>query len=218
VKYRAVVFDLWQTLVVFPHEEAVSFYRGMAQSLGVPYERFDEVWDRARPQRSLGPIAENAKAVCAELGFEGDVEELLGRRRTWVRRALLVPRTGAIETLAELRRRGHLLGLITVCSEHEAEVWEETPLAEAFDVTVFSCLVGVSKPDPRIYEIACERLDVEPEDCLFVGDGANDELIGAERAGMAAVQLRSPGEWLTPEAEAWPGARIETLEQLLTLV
>jgi putative hydrolase of the HAD superfamily len=47
--------------------------------------------------------------------------------------------------------------------------------------------------DPRIYEIACERLGVEAGDCLFVGDGANDELPGAERVGMAAVQLRAPG-------------------------
>ena len=82
---------------------------------------------------------------------------------------------------------------------------------------MFSCDVGLSKPDPRIYEIACERLGVEPGDCLFVGDGANDELPGAERAGMAAIQLRAPGEALTPDGEAWMGRSVEHLSDLLEL-
>jgi putative hydrolase of the HAD superfamily len=96
-------------------------------------------------------------------------------------------------------------------------VWAETPFAGALDELVFSCDVGISKPDPRIYEIACERLGVEPDECLFVGDGANDELPGAERAGMAALQLRSPGEPLTPEGEAWTGRSIQHLSEVLNL-
>jgi putative hydrolase of the HAD superfamily len=71
--------------------------------------------------------------------------------------------------------------------------------------------------DPQIYELACEQLDVEPVHCLFVGDGANDELPGAERAGMTAVQLRVPGETLTPEGEAWQGASIEHLAEVVDL-
>ena len=109
------------------------------------------------------------------------------------------------KTLAELRRRGHELGLISVCSQDVPQRLGRDPLGGEFDATVFSCDVGVSKPDPRIYEIACERLAVEPADCLFVGDGANDELPGAERAGMTALQLRAPGEPLTPEGEVWTG-------------
>jgi putative hydrolase of the HAD superfamily len=75
--------------------------------------------------------------------------------------------------------------------------------------------VGVSKPDARIYEIACEELAVEAADCLFVGDGANDELPGAERVGMAALQLRAPGEPLTEEGERWDGDYVERLSDVL---
>jgi FMN phosphatase YigB (HAD superfamily) len=50
-----------------------------------------------------------------------------------------------------------------------------------------------------------------------VGDGANDELPGAERAGMTAVQLRAPGETLTPDGEAWQGASIEHLAEVVEL-
>ena len=49
--------------------------------------------------------------------------------------------------------------MISVCTQDVPQVWDETPLGGKFDATVFSCDVGVSKPDPRIYEIACERLE-----------------------------------------------------------
>jgi len=54
---------------------------------------------------------------------------------------------------------------------------------------------------------------VEPSEALFVGDGANDELAGAERAGMKAVLLEREGE-----EQDWPGCRIRSLPELLELV
>ena len=59
---------------------------------------------------------------------------------------------------------------------------------------------------------------MRPEESLFVGDGANDELPGAERIGMTALQLRAPGEELTPPGKEWQGAAIESLDELLDLV
>jgi putative hydrolase of the HAD superfamily len=82
---------------------------------------------------------------------------------------------------------------------------------------VFSCQVGVTKPDPRIYELCCRRLGVEAADCLFVGDGANHELPGAEGVGMTAVQLRVPGEELTDPGKEWDGATVASLEEVLEL-
>jgi putative hydrolase of the HAD superfamily len=216
VKYRAVIFDLWQTLVPWQVDEANRFYDRMAETVGVESARFREAWLAARPSRETGPIADHLHGLFGQLGVEGDVDELLAMRREWTKRSL-VPRPDALETLNELRKRGHRLGLISVCSQDVPEVWDETPLAGTLDETVFSCDVGISKPDPRIYEIACERLGVEPAVCLFVGDGANDELPGAERVGMTAVQLRAPGEELTPSGREWRGTAIESLSDVLAL-
>jgi putative hydrolase of the HAD superfamily len=216
VKYRAVIFDLWATLVPWDQDGANRFYDAMAQAAGVEELRFREAWLSGRKTREVGPIADHLRELFAGLGAEPDLDEILDMRREWTKRSLQ-PRPDALETLAELRRRGHLLGLISVCSQDVPRVWEETPFAGALDEVVFSCDVGVSKPDPRIYEIACDRLGVAAADCLFVGDGANDELPGAERAGMTALQLRAPGETLTPEGETWTGASIERLSQVLDL-
>jgi FMN phosphatase YigB (HAD superfamily) len=56
---------------------------------------------------------------------------------------------------------------------------------------------------------------VEAEEAVFVGDGANDELAGAERVGMTAVGVDSPGGELPDD---WDGPRIRGLPELLELV
>ena len=50
-----------------------------------------------------------------------------------------------------------------------------------------------------------------------MGDGANDELPGAERVGMDVVQLRAPGEPLTEDGERWTGRYVERLSDVLEL-
>jgi putative hydrolase of the HAD superfamily len=216
VRFRAVVFDLWQTLVPWQHESALAHYREMADAVGAPHEEFVEVWTSHRSQRDVGPLADSVRWVFDRLGLDADPQVVMTMRRSWTRDSL-TPRPGALETLAELRRRGHLLGLITVCSEDVGELWEVSLFGGVFDATVFSSQVGLRKPDPRIYELCCRRLGVEAADCLFVGDGANDELPGAERVGMTAVQLRVPGEELWESGKEWRGATIESLEEVLKL-
>lgn len=216
MKYRAVVFDLWQTLLPWPVEGAKRMYEGLAEHFGAEPEHFRELWLSGRRERELGPMEPHLRSLATELGFEGDVAGAAALRRDWTFE-YLIPRPDAVTTLKELRRRGHRLGMISACSQEVPEVWERTTFGGLFDSTVFSCSVGVSKPDRRIYELACEELQVEPGDCLFVGDGANDELPGAERAGMTAVQLCAPGEPLTGEGERWEGRSVERLSDVLEL-
>lgn len=216
MRFRAVVFDLWQTLVPWPADSALALYAQMADAVGAPRDEFIDVWQSHRRHREVGPLDDSVRSVLDRLGLDADAQLVVTMRRDWTRGAL-VPRPGALEMLAELRRRGHLLGLITVCTEDVAELWESSVFGGTFEATVFSCEVGLAKPDPRIYELCCERLRVEADECLFVGDGANDELPGAERVGMTPVQLRAPGEELTESGRQWRGATIESLEEVLQL-
>ena len=206
LRYRAVIFDLWQTLIPWPTESAQALYVEMADSVGAPREQFEEVWLSGRSARDTGPITDSVRWVFGQLGLDdADPQTIVSLRREWTRESI-VPRPDAVSTLEELRRRGHELGLITVCSTDVAELWEATPFRGLFDATVFSCEVGISKPDPRIYELCCEQLGVQAGDCLFVGDGANYELPGAEKVGMTALQLRAPGEDLTEPGKEWRAA------------
>jgi len=216
----AVVFDLWDTIVDFVPDEGDALHRRIADRLGVPYERFHEVWyaeDIVR-SRNVGPLAPCFGTACRTLGVEADVEELVGWRRDLTRRAL-VPRAGLLETLSELRARGVRVGLISNCTQEVADVWPETSFARLFDAAVFSATAGLAKPEPAIYRLAATRLGVEPSECLFVGDGANNELRGARDVGMTPVLIHAEGkDPIWDGLRNWDGPRITSLPQVLELV
>jgi putative hydrolase of the HAD superfamily len=213
---RAVVFDLFDTLVDYDDTRSREFSGSVARLCGRDPEEFHGVWIEGRPRRDTGSMA----VYLASLGIEeSSLGELLELRRDWTRGILVRPRDGAVETLQELHGRGVRTGLITVCSEDVVDVWPETPFAGLFDAEVFSCSCGLRKPDPRIYRLALDQLEVEADEALFVGDGANDELAGAERVGMRAVLIHRPGrEPAWPEVRDWCGARVAAIQDVLSLL
>jgi putative hydrolase of the HAD superfamily len=220
VETHAVIFDLWDTLVDWPLEDSIVFERRLADQLGVSVEAFRVVWreEAAHRARQVGPLGPNLSNVCEALGSDADVEELLSWRREFTRRSL-VPRLGALETLAALRERGIRTGLISNCSEDVPDVWESSDLAPLFDVAVFSATAGCMKPDREIYELACARLHVAPTGCLFVGDGANNELRGAEAMGMTPVLIHRYGqEPVWADLRDWDGHRVTSIPDVLELV
>lgn len=217
---RAVVFDLWGTLVRWPDEESKAFRERWARRLGVSGEQLEELWHGAGAyeERESAPLAPVLRKISGKLGARVDVDELMRWRLDLARRAL-VPDPGVVETLVELRERGVLLGLVSNCTEDVALVWPETRFAPLFDAAVFSATSGCLKPSREIYELACDRLGVEPSACLFVGDGANDELGGAERAGMTPVLVLSHGAQAAwRDVEQWSGMRVTSIPGVLELM
>ncbi len=218
--FRAVVFDLWYTLATWPEAESQAFRSRWSASLGVEPHQLDEVWygPGAYERRETGPIVAALESVHAALGAGRNVDEVLGWRLDIARRAL-APDPGVIFTLRELRSRGVATGLISNCTEDVALVWDESPMAPLFDVAIFSARAGCMKPDPAIYELALAELGRDGSECLFVGDGANDELTGAYRVGMSPVLIHPDGEaprW--DGLESWAGLRISAIPQVLDLI
>jgi putative hydrolase of the HAD superfamily len=207
-----VIFDLWNTIAVWPEDLWAETRPQVAEHLGLSVEEFESRWyGELAHMREMGPMSD----VLALFDLTPDDAERVTALRREVTRKGLVPVPGAVETIAALRERGLKTGLITVCSEDVVSLWEETDFHGLFDAEVFSAAVGLRKPDPRIYRIALEQLGVDAQDAMFVGDGANDELAGAERVGMTAVGVESPTGELPDD---WTGRRIRTLPELLALV
>ena len=65
--------------------------------------------------------------------------------------------------------------------------WNKSPLNNLFDNIIFSYEVGYVKPQKEIYNIALNKMDVNPENCIFVGDGGSNELKGAKELGIRTV-------------------------------
>ncbi|HEX5995525.1 MAG TPA: HAD-IA family hydrolase [Jiangellales bacterium] len=109
-------------------------------------------------------------------------------RRALARRLLDTVSAGTLDVLDMLRADGHPIALISNATSDTAEAWPQSRLAPRFDVAVFSCEVGIAKPYPAIYQVAAERLGVDPAGCVFVGDGADGELAGAAAVGMTVLR------------------------------
>jgi putative hydrolase of the HAD superfamily len=208
---RAVIFDLWDTLVDWPVEEAAKLTDGLAELAGVGHEEFAQRWRASYRASQTGPLAE----VYRSLGIPDEhVDAHVAARHEFGRRVLRL-REGAVETLTELRRRGIKLGLISVCSEEVPAAWPETGLAGLFDVETFSSDCGLMKPEPEIYLHTASALGVDPSECFFVGDGANDELAGAGRVGMTPILFLPSGKApLWPEVRAWTGLRVSSIQEV----
>jgi len=208
----AVIFDLWDTLVDWPVAEAEVLVGRLAAHVPVGAAEFDRRWRESYRASQTGPLAD----VYRSLGVpEEHVAGHVDARHAFGRRALQ-PRDGAVETLVELRRRGLRLAVLSNCSEEVPVAWPGAPLAGLFDIATLSADFGRMKPDREIYLHTAEALGIEPEACLFVGDGANDELAGAARAGMTPV-LFAPGEARWPEVQEWEGLRVSSIEEVLEL-
>ena len=72
-----------------------------------------------------------------------------------------------------------------------ARVRTRWPLEALFDAVIISCEVGLSKPDPRIYQLCLDRLRLRAPEALFVDDRA-DNIEGATRVGLRTLQFEGP--------------------------
>ena len=227
-QFGAVIFDLFGTLVPnFSMLELERVLYEMAALLSAPPQHVVRLWLDTFPQRAVGmfpTIGVNIAHICRTLDVTAE-EGLVSRAADlWLalERRALIPRDDAIETLSRVRDAGLKIGLISDCSHPLPEVWPDTPFARLIDVPVFSCEVGVRKPDPRIYHVACNRLGIPPEHCLYVGDGGSQELTGASRVGMRAVLLRAREEErhqsVRYNADVWDGPSVSTLSEIFRLL
>ncbi len=105
------------------------------------------------------------------------------------------PYPHTVETILELRTRGYKLGIIT--DGLPVKQWEKLirlGLDDFFDTVVISADegVGFSKSDPRIFGVALERIKALPGEAVMVGDKLATDILGANKAGLTSVWLRTP--------------------------
>lgn len=225
MKYQAVIFDLFGTIVDGFAVSSAGYQERFAAALGVPHDQLAPHWRQLTDRRTLGEfqtVEESIEHVCGLVGATVTSEQMMQavEVRLNLTRLALTPRPDAIATFEQLKRDGLKIGLLSNCSIEIPLVWPETAFSEWFDATVFSSRERIKKPAAEIYHLACERLDVAPEASLYVADGENFELTAALQIGMHAVLIRSPevhGE-ARREAAEWQGDAISQLSDVLTLV
>jgi putative hydrolase of the HAD superfamily len=96
---------------------------------------------------------------------------------------------GTRELLESLREAGLRLAVISNADGRVADFLETAGLADLFEFVLDSTAVGIEKPDRRIFDLACQRLELPPDEVVYVGDTFEVDVVGARRAGIRAVLL-----------------------------
>jgi len=96
----------------------------------------------------------------------------------------------AVEMLKDLQQRNLKLAIVSNTfvppSALDRHLVQED-LFHFFPLRVYSCEVGVRKPNPKIFSVTLEKLQVEPQEALFIGDSPTADIRGARRMGMYAA-------------------------------
>jgi putative hydrolase of the HAD superfamily len=227
MKFNTVIFDLFGTLVDDFVSSVGQMHQEMAAALAVPYEQFIRLWGQTAKMRIIGAfdtVEANIKYVCDTMNVHPEADQISNAveiRMKYIRLALQ-PRTDAVTTLRQLKEQGYKIGLLSNCSIEIPILWPETAFADLFKSPVFSSRERLKKPDPRIFHLACERIGVTSERCLYIADGEDHELTAAAKVGLHPVLIRTSSQEtrgeLHQEAREWRGATITSLLEVLELV
>ncbi len=228
MKYKAVLFDLFGTLVdSYDIVGYASALRETSSLLKLRHDDFVKLWMETGEKRMTGgfkTLEENLEYICAELKqpvkkFDLNLAKMV--RHDYVTGSL-APRQYAIETLAELKKSGYKLALISNCSMEPPELWPLTPFAPFFDVLLFSSICGLQKPDLRIFQLALEKLGLKAEECVFIDDNSKN-LTAAAGLGITSLLItdaegKEQHHPFEPPPEEWNGRRIKDLAEILDIL
>ena len=181
---RALILDFGEVLT---RSQPVHVLEQMAASAGLPAERFLVGYWQHRMAYDAGlPAAEYWSRVAGGGDLSPDrIAELIGldvlswsdyRHAVW-------------DVAAEFRARGNRTAVLSNgVPEIIARVRKERRLETWFDIVIVSCEVGLCKPQPGIYRLCLERLEVPAASALFVDD-RRENLEGAEAVGLRTLHF-----------------------------
>ncbi len=244
--YRAVLFDLFDTLVLFHRERLPEVqvngrpirstaghlhaaFRPFAPAVELPVFVDALFWSwqeaeriRAEAHREVG-APERFDMLFGRLGLEPSRvsaearELLLATHMRELSKAVECPDHHA-ELLVELKR-GYRLAVVSNFDYAPTcrAILEREGIAQLFDTIVISDEVGWRKPKPVIFETALRRMGLRPAEALFEGDRADIDVIGARGVGMPTVWINREAAGL-PEGIEPPDFEIRDLKELRAIL
>ena len=219
---RGVFFDAGMTLLM-PARRPLEVYVSKAAELGIgldresfaarfkaAWTRLDKDFRRRSPDLATSDRIERQAWHDFTLGLAGAWPTLLERHADWHRRLVdhfdapssWEPAPGLGPLLAELRRRGLRLGVISNWHTALHAILEGLGLHGSFDIVLTSAEAGRKKPHADIFATALDRVGLAASEALHVGDSFEDDWNGAREAGLEALLLRSPEAPPVPEVTA----------------
>lgn len=191
---RAALFDFGGVILTSPFEAFAAYERaqglpdGFIRSLNATDPDHNAWAKMERSEVTIPEFCELFEAEARAAGGELDAAAVLAALRGEIRPQM-------VEALRRCHQRLKTACLTNNFVDADAEGMPAKMAAvmEHFDVVVESSKAGCRKPDPRFYEIACEELDIEPGEAVFLDDlGIN--LKPAKAMGMTTIKVVDPDQ------------------------
>jgi epoxide hydrolase-like predicted phosphatase len=182
---QSIVFDWGGVLIEDP---SLKMFEYCAKVLQVSRQEFLRIYEKFIQDFQRGTISEQMlwETICSELKIKKPTLSSLWE--TAFRQAY-VERKENFLLASTLKKNGYRIGLLSNTEVPAMRFFHKQKYG-MFDVTVFSCAEGTRKPEERMYQILLQRLQVQPEEVLFIDD--NEEYIhGAERARINTVLFKN---------------------------
>ena len=203
---KVMFFDLYETLVTQVDPDWRPLPQTIAQRLGIDDAAFHAHWSHMNSALDLGEIRDYSDAlrqVCIAAGSTPDplvLDQLTEEYRSEIARAFETVESEIVAMIEALKRSGFTLAIITNANILDAEPWTGSILAQYFDDFLASHEIGLVKRDRRIFDLACQRLAINPDEAIFIGDGGGNELTTAREAGINPL-------WCSWFLDRWPEGR-----------
>lgn len=212
---KAVIFDMFETLVTMYESETYTG-RNICKDMGIDEKKFREIWDTTEEDRTKG--RQTLEDVLERIMKENSIysvelfNKIIDKRYKAETEYFEHLHPEIIPMFVKLKEMGIKTGLLTNCFFEERDVIIKSPLYEFFDVVCMSCELGLMKPEKEVFRICMDKLDVSPEECLYVGDGGSRELETAESLGMRPLQA----VWYLKEGTHQPVGILDDFEHART--
>jgi len=193
IKIRAIILDYGGVISQPQNPENVN---NILQSLKQEYIDFKEVYKSQRAQYDSGHISgeEYWINILRHYGLEPNGFEIARLIQEDVKSWTQINES-MIQFITESRGKIHKLAMISnMTSDSLAFMKKHYHWLELFDELILSCEIGKNKPDRQIYEACLSRLNVCPNECLFVDDSI-ENVRGAMELGMYAIQFKTFSEF-----------------------
>ncbi len=182
---KSIIFDWGGVLIENP---APGLMQYCERALGVSRQDYEKVHNKFSVDFQKGLIDEDTfwERVCGQLNVPTPT---IGSLWTDAFRGVYSSRKEMFSLTDSLRKAGYKTALLSNTEAPAMQCYHKAGY-DMFDVTVFSCAVACVKPERRIYEIAVQKLECEPDESVFIDD--NPEYVnGAQQVGLKTILYES---------------------------
>jgi FMN phosphatase YigB (HAD superfamily) len=214
---RAVLFDAGHTLLEFDYPlltaQLVSRGHPVSEVRVVEAERRARIRldgeQAAQPTRARLGAGRYLRYLLGGLGITG--EEDVAAITAW-RRGFNLPvglchqaDAQAVDALTHLRAAGIVTGVISNSNGSVRQALERAGLAPLLDFVLDSTVVGIAKPDPRVFALGLQAAGVDAHEAVYIGDSYFVDVVGARGAGLGTVLFDPGGVWGTRDCPSAAG-------------